>query len=154
MLGKNVSGLVGFGRSTGNDSYVSGIINNQGWENATFAFAFNRFNATDTTQSAGSLTVREVNPNLFTGDIYWQPLARVTGVPTNIHTDWSIKFESYKISFGSRTTTSSGGVAIIDPYFQELRIPSMEAVDFCSSVRTESDRILTRASQLAISPMQ
>jgi len=154
VLGKNVSGFIGFGRSAGNDSYVSRIIISQGWKNATFAFAFNRFNASDTTQSAGSLTVREVNPNLFTGDIYWQPLARVTDVPKNLPTDWSIKFDSYKISFGSQDTTSSEGVAIIEPYFREIRIPNKEAVDFCSSVLTEFDRILTRVPQLTISLAQ
>ena len=151
MLGGNVSGLVGFGRSSGSDSYVSGIINSQGWKNATFAFAFNKFNASDSRQAAGSLNVRELNPDLFTGDIHWQSLAQVTDVPKTMPSDWSIKFDSYKTSFGSQTTDGSGGVAIIEPYFQELRLPNKEGVDFCSSALTKVDSILTGVPQLTVS---
>jgi hypothetical protein len=143
---------VGLGRSTGNDSYVSGIINSQGWKNLMFGFAFNSFNAASTaTQSAGSIHVREVDPGMFHGEISWQSLASISGVPKNVPTDWSINFDSYKITFGSQSTTNLGGVAIIDPYFQELRIPRDEATAFCSSILAEFDCILTIASQLAIS---
>ena len=158
VLGSNVSGFVGFGRSTGNDSYVSGIVNSNGLGNATFGFALDRFNvsAANATamQSAGSITVGELNPNLFAGEIYWQPVAKVDNVPMNIPTDWAIRFDSYNLTFENQTTTNTGGVAIIEPYFQEIRIPSKEATDFCSSVLTGLDRVLTRVSQLAISLTQ
>ena len=154
ILGSGASGFVGFGRSTGNDSYVSGLVNNQESNNMTFGFALNKFdssaNAT-TSQSAGSLSVRETNPDSFAGEIHWQPLAPITNVPTNMPSDWAIKFDSYKISFGNQSTTNSGGVAIIEPYFQELRIPSDEAVEICSSNLVETDRIVTRFSQLTLS---
>ena len=143
ILAGGVSGLVGLGRSTGNDSYISGVLNTRGWTNLTFAFAFNAFNAYNATQSAGSFTVREVNPSMFTGELFWQPLARISGVPPNIPTDWAISFDSFKITSGSQSTTNSGGVAIIDPYFQELRIPRNEAMEFCSSILVELDCILT-----------
>jgi len=152
ILGAGVSGFVGFGRSTGNASYLSGIINSQGWENATFGFSFNTFSATvanDTApRSAGSITVRELNPGLFTGEIFWQPLTQLTGIPTHTPSDWSIKFDSYKLKFGSQITTSSGGIAIIEPYFQEVRIPLGEATEFCSSILAEFDHTLTTTSQL------
>lgn len=151
LLGQNVSGFVGFGRSSGSDSYVSGIISSQGWNNATFAFAFNRFNVSDSGQSAGSINVRELNPDLFTGDIHWQTLAQVTDVPKTMPSDWAIKFDSYKMSFGSQTTDGSGGVAIVEPYFQELRIPNKEGMDFCWSVLTKVDSILTGVPQLTAS---
>jgi hypothetical protein len=157
VLADGVSGFIGLGRSTGNDSYITGIINAQGWKNLTFGFAFNPFNTSASpasataTQSAGSFTVREVNSGLFAGEISWQPLASTSGVPKNVPADWAIKFDSYKITSGSQSTTNSGGVAIIDPYFQELRIPRDEAVEFCSSIPAEFDCILTITSQLAIS---
>lgn len=154
VLEDGVSGLVGLGRSTGNDSYISGIINSQaGWEDLLFGFAFNAFNANATAaQSAGSFTVWELNPALFAGKISWQPLVRTTGVPKNMPADWAINFDSYKVKFGSQSITNSGGVAIIDPYFQELRIPQNEAMDFCSSILAIFDCILTLPSQLIISP--
>jgi len=151
VLSEGVSGFIGLGRSTGNDSLMSGIINGRGWKNLTFGFAFNGFNASSTTtQSAGSFTVRELNPRMFAGEVAWQPLAQVSGVPTTMPTDWAIKFDSYKITSGSQSTTNLGGVAIIDTYFRELRIPRDEAIEFCSSVLVEFDCILTITSQLAI----
>jgi hypothetical protein len=127
----------------------------RGRTTSTFGFALNKFdnsaaNAT-TVQSAGSLSVRENNPDSFAGEIHWQPLAQTANVPGNMPSDWAIKFDSYKISFGNQSTTNSGGVAIIEPYFQELRIPNDEAVNFCSSNLVEFDRIVTRFSQLTIS---
>ena len=152
ILGTGVSGFVGFGRSTGNASYISGILNSSGWKNVTLGFAFNPFNPTATNatalQSAGSLTVRELNPDLFAGEIYWQPLTQVTGVPKHTPSDWAIKFDSYRLKFGSQRITSSGGIAIIEPYFQEVRIPSDEATEFCSSILAEFDHTLTITSQL------
>jgi hypothetical protein len=139
VLANGASGFVGWGRSTGNDSYLSGIINSQGWRNATFGFAFNPFNSSAAAnatalQPAGSISVRQVNPALYTGEIYWQPLVQATGVPQNMPTDWSIKFDSYKIKFGSKLTNNPGGVAIIEPYFQELRIPRDEAIEFFDNI--------------------
>jgi len=161
VLGSNVSGIVGFGRSTGNDSYVSGIVNTRGWGNATFGLALDQFtvstaNAANATagQSAGSLTVGDLNSDLYDGEIDWQPVAEVNNVPKNVPSDWAIKFDSYDLTFGSKTTTNTGGVAIIEPYFQEIRIPSKEATDFCSSVLTGFGRVLTRVSQLAVSLTQ
>jgi len=144
VLVEGASGLVGLGRSTGNDSFISGVLNTRGWTNLTFGFAFNAFNAYgSTTQSAGSFNVREVNPSMFAGELSWQPLARISGVPKNIPTDWAISFDSYKITSGSQSTTNSGGVAVIDPYFQELRIPRNEAMEFCAPILVEFDCILT-----------
>lgn len=157
ILGEGVSGIVGLGRSTGNQSLMSGIINSKGWKNLTFGFAFNTYNSsagntnTTTQQSAGSFTVREVNSAQFSGQLSWQPIARVAGVPKTMPTDWAINFSSYKIQFGNQSTTNSGGVAIVEPYFQELRIPRDEAVDFCSSILAKFDCTLTTNSQLTIS---
>lgn len=161
ILAEGVSGFVGLGRSSGNDSYVSGIINSQGWKNLTFGFAFNAFNASaantanaanaTAAQSAGAFTVRELNPDMFSGEISWHPVVRTAGVPKNVPADWAINFESYRIKFGSQSINNPGGVAIIDPYFQELRIPHDEAVDFCSSILAKFDSVLTITSQLAIS---
>lgn len=154
VLEDGVSGLIGLGRSTGNDSYISGIINSQaGWDDLMFGFAFNAFNAKATAaQSAGSFTVWDLNTALFIGNISWQPLVRTAGVPKNMPVDWAINFDSYKIKLGFRSITNSGGVAIIDPYFQELRIPQNEAMDFCSSILAKFDCILTITSQLITSP--
>lgn len=158
ILAEGVSGFVGLGRSTGNDSYISGIINSQGWKNLTFGFAFNAFNASaanaanaTAAQSGGAFTVRELNPAMFSGEINWHPVVRASGVPKNVPADWAINFDSYKIKFGDKSINYAGGVAIIDPYFQELRIPQDEALDFCSSILAEFDSILTIPSQLAIS---
>ncbi len=157
ILGEGASGVIGLGRSTGNTSLMSGIINSKGWKNLTFGFAFNTFSTsvdgTNTTapQSAGSFTVREVNSAQFSGQLSWQPLARVDGVPKNMPSDWAVKFDSYKVQFGSQSTTTSGGVAIVEPYFQELRIPRDEASEFCSSILAEFDCSLTTNSQLTIS---
>ena len=157
VLGEGVSGFVGLGRSTGNDSYISGILNTQKWKNITFGFCFNSYNgsAGDTNtaaqQAAGSFTVREVNSAQFSGELSWQPLARTAGVPKNVPADWAIKFDSYRVQFGNQTTTSTGGVAIVEPYFQEIRIPTEEAVAFCSSILAEFDCTLTTTSQLTTS---
>ena len=160
ILGEGVSGFVGLGRSTGNQSLMSGIINSKGWKNLTFGFAFNTYNSsagnTNTTaqQSAGSFTVREVNSAQFSGQLSWQPLARVASAPKNMPADWAITFTSYKIQVGNQSTTNSGGVAIVEPYFQELRIPQDEAEDFCSSILAQFDCTLTTNSQLTMSLVQ
>ena len=160
VLGAGVSGFIGLGRSTGNDSYITGILNTQKWKNITFGFAFNSFTSFNGSaanpdaaaqQAAGSFTVREVNTAQFAGEISWQPIQRTSGVPKNTPSDWAIKFDSYRVQFGNQTTTSSGGVAIVEPYFQEIRIPTQEAVDFCSCILAEFDRTLTTTSQLTMS---
>lgn len=157
ILGEGVSGIVGFGRSSGNQSLLSGIINGKGVKNCTFGFAFNTYNSsagnTNTTaqQSAGSFTVRELNSAQFSGQLSWQPLARVANAPKNTPADWAINFNSYKIQFGNQSITNSGGVAIVEPYFQELRIPQDEAQDFCSSILAEFDCTLMTNSQITIS---
>lgn len=134
IFGSGSAGFLGLGRSSGNDSYTSTILQNRGWSKLLFGLALNPYNSTATMQSAGVFTVQELNQNLYDGDVSWQPIANVTDVPKNVPTDWAIKFQSYDISSGSQTTHSSGGVAIIEPYFPELRIPSSEATDFCSSI--------------------
>lgn len=141
VFGNGSSGILGLGRSSGNDSYTTSILHTRGWSKVLFGLALNSYNpAADTTtgKSAGSFTVQELNQNLYDGEVSWQPIANVTGVPNNVPTDWALKFDSYDISSGSQSTHSSGGVAIIDPYFPELRIPSSEAMDFCSSIFRET----------------
>ena len=137
VFSKGSSGLLGLGRSSGNDSYTTGILQSRGWSKVLLGLALNPYNSTaDTTaaKSAGSFTVRELNRNLFNGSVSWQPIAKVTDVPSNVPTDWALIFDSYQISSGYQSTVSTGGVAIIEPYFPELRIPSGEAMDFCSSI--------------------
>ena len=136
VFGSGSAGFLGLGRSSGNDSYPSSILQSRGWNKLLFGLALNPYNSTADVaaeQSAGVFTVQELNRGLYDGDVSWQPIAKVTDVPDNVPTDWAIKFESYDISSGSQSTHSSGGVAIIEPYFPELRIPSKEATDFCSS---------------------
>jgi hypothetical protein len=147
VFGNGSSGFLGLGRSAGNGSYFSGILNSRGWSDVLFGLSLNNYvassaNAT-TTQSAGSFNVRELNTDLFTGQIYWQSIAQISDVPANMPADWAIKFDSYRIMFDSKATSSSGGVAIIEPYFPEVRIPGSEARDFCSSISAESNCILT-----------
>jgi hypothetical protein len=140
VLGNGSSGFLGLGRSSGNDSYTSAVLQSRGLSTLLFGLALNSYNSTaDTTtqQSAGSLTLLELNQNLYDGEVSWQPIANVTDVPNNVPTDWALKFDSYDISFGSQSTHSSGGVAIIEPYFPEMRIPSSEAMDFCLSIFCE-----------------
>jgi hypothetical protein len=142
VFGNGSSGFLGLGRSSGNDSYATGILQSRGWSNVLFGLALNAYNSTTDaitaqSQTAGSFTVRELNRDMFDGEVSWQPIAKVAGVPNNVPTDWALKFDSYQISSGSQNTRSSGGVAIIEPYFPELRIPSSEAMDFCSSVCRE-----------------
>lgn len=157
VLGAGVSGFIGLGRSSGNNSYISGILNSQNWKNITFGFAFNSYNAstastnTAAQQAAGSFTVRQVNTGQFAGQLSWQPVSRAAGVPPNVPADWAIKFDSYRVQFGNLTTTTTGGVAIVEPYFQELRIPTGEAVDFCSYILAKFDYTLTTTSQLPMS---
>jgi len=137
VLGNGSSGFLGLGRSSGNDSYTTAILQSRGWNSLLFGLALNAYNSTAdtaTAQSAGSFTVLELNQDLYDGQVSWQSIANVTGVPNNVPTDWALKFDSYDISSGSRSTHSSGGVAIIEPYFPELRIPSSEAMEFCSSI--------------------
>jgi hypothetical protein len=134
VFGNGTSGFLGLGRSAGNDSYLSGMLRSRGWNKVMLGLALNPYNSTANVQPAGSLTVKELNQDLFKGGVSWQPVARVADVPSNMPTDWALKFDSYQISFGSQTTFSLGGVAVIDPYFPELRIPSAEATDFCSSI--------------------
>jgi len=137
VFGNGASGFFGLGRSTGNDSYISGIMRSRKWDNVLFGLALDTYDSTDnttTTQNAGSFNVRELNKGLFDGEVSWQPIAKVTDAPIDIPTDWALKFDSYQLSFGSQNVFSAGGVAIIEPYFPELRIPSSEAIDFCSSI--------------------
>lgn len=136
VFGNGSQGLLGLGRSSGNDSYITGILKTRGWSKMLFGLAVNPYNSTanaTTEQSAGSLNVRELNSNLYSGDISWQQIAKVTDAPPTVPTDWALTFDSYQISFGSQSTFSSGGGATIEPYFPEIRIPSSEATDFCSS---------------------
>lgn len=140
IFGNGSAGFLGLGRSSGNDSYTTAILQTRGWSKLLFGLALDPYNSTaDTTavQSAGVFTVQELNKDLYDGEVSWQPIANVTDVPNNVPSDWAIKFESYDISSGSQTTHSLGGVAIIEPYFPELRIPSSEATDFCSSIFRE-----------------
>ena len=137
VFGNGSAGFLGLGRSTGNDSYTSAILQSRGWSKLLFGLALNPYNSTaDTTtaQSAGLFSVQELNKDMYNGEVFWQPIANVTDVPENVPTDWALKFDSYDLSSGSQSTHSSGGVAIIEPYYPELRIPSSEAIDFCSSI--------------------
>ena len=136
IFGNGASGFLGLGRSSGSASYISGMLQGRGWKNTTLGLALNTFNGSSSSgQSAGSLTVQELDPNQYTGQVHWQPLAQVTDVPANTPADWALKFDSNKLTFGSQSaSSSSGGQAIIDPYFSEIRIPSSDATDFCSSI--------------------
>jgi hypothetical protein len=152
IFGNGASGLIGLGRSTGNTSYVSEILRAKGWKSVVFGFALNGYNGSSDTpiiaQSAGSFTVRELNPAMFTGEVYWQPLAQATDVPKSTPTDWAINFDSYQISLGSQVHIyGSGGVAIIEPYFQEIRLPTNEATGYLfvytCGIRSYADYTLT-----------
>jgi len=137
IFGNGSLGLLGLGRSSGNDSYLSGVLKSRGWNSVLLGLAVNPYNSTanaTTEQLGGSLNFQELNSNLYSGEVSWQPTAKVTNAPANIPTDWALQFDSYQMSFGSRTTFSSGGGATIDPFFPEFMIPGSEATDFCSSI--------------------
>ena len=149
IFGHGSQGLLGLGRSSGNDSFITTALQGRGWKKMLFGLAVNAYDATagqSAGQSAGSLTVRELNSDLYSGEVSWQPVAKLTDVPANVPTDWALKFESYRMTLGSRTTVSSGGGATVDPYFPEIKIPSNEATDFCLSnfFLAETHCILTR----------
>jgi hypothetical protein len=141
VLGNGSAGFLGLGRSYNNDSFISGVLRDRGWRNVTFGLALNTYNVsiadTTTVQPAGSLTMRELNPNLFTGEIHWQPVSHVTDLQGNTSSSWDVEFDSYKIGLGSKGVTNPGGVATIDPSYRDLRLPSSEATAFCSSILAE-----------------
>jgi hypothetical protein len=124
--------MVGLGRSSGNSSFIDTVFNtHKAWNNLTIGIALNPKGSTE----AGEMDLTETDPSLYKGQLKFNPVvAAATDVPTNYPADWSLHLDSWTVDTGSvRTEYTTGGIAIVEPYFPEIRFPQDQALLFCTS---------------------
>jgi hypothetical protein len=101
------------------------------WDNLTIGLALNPKGSAN----AGVMDLTETDPSLYSGQIKFNPVvAAATDVPTNYPADWSLHLDSWTVDTGNvRTEYTDGGIAIVEPYFPEIRFPQDQALLFCTS---------------------
>lgn len=133
FFGNGAAGLIGLGRSSGGSSFIDTVFNyNRGWNNLTIGIALNPKGATE----AGEMDLTKTDPSLYTGQLKFNPIVpAATDVPTNYPADWSLHLDSWTVDTGNvKTEYTTGGIAIVEPYFPEIRFPQDQALLFCTSL--------------------
>ena len=131
FFGNGAAGLIGLGRSS-NASFIDTVFNNHpSFNNLTIGIALNPKGST----AAGVIDLTGTDPSLYKGQLKFNPVvAAATDVPTNYPADWSLNLDSWTVDTGSvRTEHTNGGIAIVEPYFPEIRFPQDQATLFCTS---------------------
>jgi hypothetical protein len=79
------------------------------------------------------MDIHQTDSTFYDGDLHSVPVvAASSDIPINMPADWSLSLDSWSVDTGgNRFEHTSGGVAIIEPYFPEIRLPQEEAVQFC-----------------------
>jgi hypothetical protein len=134
VFGNGAAGLLGLGRSSGKDSFFNAVFSEHAaWQNVTLSIALNNPNSSENPGNAGQIDLRETDPDLYEGEIKYQSVIASAGdVPTNYPADWSLHLDSWVVDTGGvRTEHTTGGVAIVEPYFPEIRFPQDQALLFC-----------------------
>ncbi|PVG01820.1 acid protease [Serendipita vermifera] len=137
VFGNGAAGLLGLGRSSGKDSFFSAVFSeHQAWQNVTLSIALNNPNSSENPGNAGQIDLRETDPDLYEGNIVYQSVVASAGdVPVNYPADWSLHLDSWIVDTGGvRTEHTTGGVAIVEPYFPEIRFPQDQALLFYRDV--------------------
>ena len=130
FFANGAAGMVGLGRSAGSASFIDTVFRTHGaWQNLTLALALNGAG----TPQPGVMDVRATDPSLYSGDIQYYPVvAAAPDVPVSYPADWSLHLDSWTIDAGDiKTEHTTGGVAIVEPYFPEIRFPQDQAYLFC-----------------------
>lgn len=93
-------------------------------------------NGSSAGEAAGLMDVRAIDSSLYQGDIKYSPVVSAsdhTDVPENYPADWSLNLTSWTVNTGGiKTEHTTGGVAIVEPYFPEIRFPQDQALLFCT----------------------
>lgn len=130
FFANGAAGMLGMGRSSGNASFIDTVFKSHpAWQNLTIGIALNPKGA----ESAGVIDLTQPDPSLYQGDVKFNPIvAAATDIPTNYPADWSLHLDSWTVDTGSiRTEHTTGGIAIVEPYFPEIRFPQEQATLFC-----------------------
>jgi hypothetical protein len=133
FFANGASGLIGLGRSGGDASFISTVFRaNEEWDNLTIGLALNGATA----PQPGVMDLRTTDSSYYDGDIEYSPVVTAPNdVPTNYPADWSLHLDSWTVgTSGIRTEHTTGGVAIVEPYFPEIRFPQDQAFLFCELV--------------------
>jgi hypothetical protein len=132
FFANGASGFVGLGRSGGDASFISTAFRTHtAWDNLTIGLALGIQKGNNA--STGVMDMRATDSSYYDGDVKYAPvLPAATDVPTNYPADWSLHLDSWTIDTGGvRTEHTTGGVAIVEPYFPEIRFPQDQALLFC-----------------------
>ena len=135
FFANGASGFVGLGRSGGDASIVSTVFRTHtAWDNLTIGLALGTQVAG--AAAAGVIDLRATDSSYYSGDVKYAPvLPAATDVPANYPADWSLHLDSWTVDTGGvRTEHTTGGVAIVEPYFPEIRFPQDQALLFCKLV--------------------
>lgn len=130
LFANGAAGLLGLGRTAGNMSFVAAIFReHKGWASLPIGLALD---PTDS-NNAGYMDLHQIDTSFYDGDLHQVPVtAAGSDLPVNMPSDWSLTLDSWSVDIGdSRFEHTSGGVAIIEPYFPEIRLPQDQAVLFC-----------------------
>lgn len=122
--------MLGLGRSSGNASFIDTVFNNyKAWENLTIGISLNSKGSS----VAGAIDLKETDPSLYGGEIKYSQVVQPSGdIPVNYPADWSLRLDSWTVDTGAiRTEHAQGGIAIVEPYFPEIRFPQNQALLFC-----------------------
>lgn len=133
FFANGAAGMIGLGRSGGDDSFVNNLFRlHAGWQNISIGLSLNG-QAAAAAGNAGVMDVRAIDSSW--GDIKYSPVVNVgttTDIPTNYPADWSLNLTSWTVDAGGlRTEHTTGGIAIVEPYFPEIRFPLDQALIFC-----------------------
>ncbi|KIM31969.1 hypothetical protein M408DRAFT_241552 [Serendipita vermifera MAFF 305830] len=128
--------MVGLGRSGGDASFINNVFGqHQAWQNLTIGLALN---GTEAGGQVGVMDLRATDSSYYTGDIKYIPVASASDhadVPANYPADWSLKLDSWTVNAGNvKTEFTANGVAIVEPYFPEIRFPIDQAELFYRDV--------------------
>ncbi|KAG8832744.1 hypothetical protein FRC17_000754 [Serendipita sp. 399] len=149
FFANGAAGLLGLGRSSAQDSFIDTVFrDHQGWKSLAIGLALDAAPKEDPSaptappKPAGVITMRQTDSSLYEGSIKYSPVllanaseVQQAGTPVNYPSDWSLKLDSWTVQAGrTRTQYTLGGVAVVEPYFPEIRMPQDQAMLFYRDV--------------------
>lgn len=137
LFANGAAGLLGLGRSAGNMSFIDAIFReHRGWNALPIGLALDPTNSAN----AGSMDLHQIDPRMYQGDLHTvAAVNRSQDIPINMPADWALTLDSWAVDVGGiRTEFNTGGVAIIEPYFPEIRLPQELAMKFCKNISFHS----------------